>query len=117
MSTHLPFDDTPAFGGAAQPVFPPVPLLVVAGVALVASAALLLAGPFADLAHVAGWVMASIVAISAVARFTAEDLKRRQRPNYSPQLVTGRLRWILAVGSLVLSGLHAWTLGWSLAAR
>jgi hypothetical protein len=117
MSAQLPFDPPPSLGTPAQPVFPPVPFLVIAGVALTLSAALLLAGPFADVAHVFGWVLASIVAITAVARFTAEDLKRRQRPNYSPRQLTGRVRSGMAVGALVLSGVHAWTLGWSLAAR
>ncbi len=112
-----PFERTDRASAAALPVSPPIPFLVIATVALAASATFLLAGGFADLAHIAGWVLASVVAITGVARFTAEDLKRRQLPNYAPQAMAGRVRWILAVTALVLSGAHAWTLAWSLAAR
>lgn len=103
--------------GSRQPLAPPIPYLVGAGVALLVSALLLLGGSFNDIAHVAGWIFASVISIGALAAFTAEDLKRRQRSNYSPQPVTGRIRFAMAIIAVLLCGAHAWTLAWSLAAR
>lgn len=117
MSAPTAFGDSPSGPGDYSPVSPPVPHLVVAAVALVASVGLLLAGPFADVAHVIGWLLASVVAIGAIAMFTAEDLKRRQLANYAPMPAASNARWALAVLALVLCGAHAWTLAWSLAAR
>ena len=117
-----PFPDGEGFGGAmqsnsTQPLAPPIPYWVGAGVALAVSALLLLGGSFNDIAHVAGWIFASVISIGALAAFTAEDLKRRQRSNYSPQPVTGRIRFAMAIIAVLLCGAHAWTLAWSLAAR
>ena len=122
FSGATPFPDGAGSGvsgsmSSTQPLAPPIPYLVGAGVALAVSALLLLGGSFNDLAHVAGWLFASVVSIGAIAAFTAEDLKRRQRSNYSPQPVTGHLRTALAFAAVFLCGAHAWTLAWSLAAR
>lgn len=114
MASHEPG------GPAARPLEqlqPPVPLLVIAGFFLAFSALLLLAGTFSDLLHVLGWFLASVVAIYFVARFTAVDLERRQRPNYAPQPNAGRARMVVAAAAVALCAAHAWTLAWSLAAR
>ena len=102
---------------SGSPLTPPVPLLVFAGLALLSSFGLLFTGAFADLAHVIGWLLASIVGVGLLAAFTAQDLKRRQQRNYSPQPTASRVRTGLAVAALVLCALHAWTLAWSLASR
>jgi len=99
------------------PLTPPVPLLVFAGVALLGSGALLFTGAFADVAHVVGWLLASIIGVGLLAAFTAQDLRRRQQRNYSPQPTVSRVRTGLALAALVLCALHAWTLAWSLASR
>lgn len=122
MSAADPFDFSSAQsgpGGAEKvvPLAPPAELLIVAAALLAGSGVLLLSGSFSDLAHVIGWLLASVATISVLARFTAVDLGRRQRPNYSPHPVAGQLRYGLAIAAIVLSGLHAWTLAWSLAAR
>ncbi|MEI7887933.1 MAG: hypothetical protein WCJ04_11115 [Actinomycetes bacterium] len=122
FSGATPFPDGAGSGvsgsmSSMQPLAPPIPYLVGAGIALLVSALLLAGGTFNDLAHVAGWIFASVISIGALAAFTAEDLKRRQRSNYSPQPVTGRIRFAMAIIAVLLCGAHAWTLAWSLAAR
>jgi len=118
-----PFD-TPAFDDAlgtprssGQPLPPPVGFLVITAFALLVSLVLVPAGAFSDLAHVGGWLMASVVGIGSIAAFTASDMKRRERPNYSPRPTSSHARVVLAVAAIVLCGLHAWVLAWSLAAR
>jgi hypothetical protein len=112
-----PFGDTLQPGASARPLSPPVPLLVFASLALLGSLALLFTGGFADVAHVIGWLLASIVGVGLLAAFTAQDLKRREQRNYSPQPMASTVRSGLALTALVLCGLHAWTLAWSLASR
>ncbi len=112
-----PFGDALQSGTSAGPLSPPIPLLVFAALALRGSLALLFTGGFADVAHVIGWLLASIVGVGLLAAFTAQDLKRRQQRNYSPQPLASTVRSGLAVTALALCGLHAWTLAWSLASR
>lgn len=99
------------------PLAPPTGWLIGALGLLVASSLLLFSGSFSDIWHVVGWLLASIGAISALARFTAVDLTRRQMPNYSPRPAAGHIRLVLALAAIALSAAHAWTLAWSLAAR
>ena len=112
-----PFGDAVQPGNSAGPLSPPIPLLVFASLVLVGSLGLLFTGAFADVAHVIGWLLASIVGVGLLAAFTAQDLKRRQQRNYSPQPLASTVRSGLALAALVLCGLHAWTLAWSLASR
>lgn len=70
---------------AAAPVHPPRVWLIVAGVLIVVS---LLALPvFADVfsAHVAGYLVAGWMAVTAVAVHSRVDNARRQDPYYSPE--------------------------------
>ncbi len=113
VMTSFPENDS----RSTQPLHPPVPLLVGAAVALLASVALVPAGGFADWEHLAGWLAASVVAVGFVASYTSQDLRRRERSNYSPNRRLDTLRWVLAIAAIVLCCVHAWTLAWSLAAR
>jgi hypothetical protein len=104
-------------GERAQPVHPPIPLLVAAGAVLIAAAAIVPMDQYADWVHVLGWGASSVACIGILAWFTSEDLKRRQSAWYSPWPAVSRTRTALCVLAIVVSGAHAWILAWSLASR
>jgi len=112
-----PHSDLVANNALHRPVPPPVPYLVVSFTGLLVSAVLVFFGQFADVAHAVGWMLAAVVGIGAVALFTAEDFKRKEKSNYSAQPLALKIRTVLAVAALILCGTHAWIIAWSLASR
>ena len=113
MGDETETEEAPAPTPAHTEVRPPTSLLVLAGAAIVLSVALLLVPGLP--AELAGYLLASLVAISLVGLFRRNDLRRRQSPHYTPQ--PGLTRWAgaLALVGVVVAGVHTWSIATTLA--
>lgn len=92
---------------------PPVVILAVAAIGILAGIALLLVGSLA--ANVAGYVLSSVVVILAVGLFRRVDLQRRLSSGYTPSTSAGRLIPLLLVAAFVVTGCHVWAIATELA--
>ena len=90
---------------------PPMWILGVAVVGLVASSVLLLGrGRSVDLV---GYGLATVVTVLLVATFRAIDSRRRSRPTYvlpaiAQRLPPGVVSWLLLAAGVVIGGIHVW---------
>ena len=94
-------------------VHPPLYLLVLGGASVALSAVLVLLPGL--LAHVAGYLLASVVTISLVGNFHRIDLRRRQSPGYVSGGALGRWAGIVAGLGLIVAALHTWSIATALA--
>ncbi len=100
-------------GMRVRSVSPPVPLLLLSLLCVVAS--ILLAFAHGSASHAAGYLLGSIVAIALVAVFHRVDLERRQSPYYVPRRIPTRYAGVLVAAGLAIASLHAWWLATELA--
>ncbi|HMJ75800.1 MAG TPA: hypothetical protein VK507_07500 [Iamia sp.] len=92
---------------------PPVLVLVLAGLCVVTSAALV---PLDDLGtHVLGYVAASVLAIVLVGLFRRFDLTRRLAPGYRARPGVGRLVTVLLLAAFAVAAVHVWAIATELA--
>lgn len=102
---------SPATSEDEEALRPPLALLAVAGVAIVASALLLfIQGEAADLI---GYVLATVVTVLAVALYRSVDSRRRSRPTYVIPVIAQKLNptvitWVLLLLGVVLGVIHVW---------
>jgi hypothetical protein len=104
-------------GIAAAPVHPPKVWLIVAGVLIVIS---MLALPvFADVfsVHVAGYLVAGWMAVTAVAVYSRVDNARRQDPYYSPEGSMEVFVPVLSVLAVLVASGHVFFIATELARR
>jgi hypothetical protein len=102
---------------AAAPVHPPKVWLIVAGVLIVIS---MLALPvFADVfsVHVAGYLVAGWMAVTAVAVYSRVDNARRQDPYYSPEGSMEVFVPVLSVLAVLVASGHVFFIATELARR
>jgi hypothetical protein len=104
------FDDS---GIETQPVGPPLGWLVLAALCLMASLALLAVTSL--LANLAGYVLASLLALTCVAVFRYLDGFRRGRANYRQQPGLAKVSIALLALCWAVSSIHAWFLATGLA--
>jgi hypothetical protein len=85
---------------------PPSPLLAVAALCVVGSAAALLGDGLRG--HIIGWALGSLLTIGILAAYTSVDSKRAESPRYLPTPGLNRFRSTLIVLGVVSAALHAW---------
>lgn len=105
--------DEDATGSRVGAVHPPMSLLVLGGAAVLLSAAFTMLSGL--LAHVAGYLLASVVTISLVGNFHRIDLQRRQSPGYVAGRSLGRWAGLVAGLGLLVAALHTWSIATALA--
>jgi hypothetical protein len=106
-------DGNSAPASTLSSVHPPRYLLVLGGASVVASGALVLLSGLG--AHVAGYLLASVVTISLVGNFHRIDLQRRQSPGYVSGRALGGWAGVIAGLGLVVAAAHTWSIATALA--
>jgi hypothetical protein len=86
----------------------PTRLLRAAAISVIAAAALLSADPVA--AHLAGYLLASVVTISLLITYLRVDAARRNRPGYRAARRSARYGSALVVLGVLVAAGHAWAL-------
>jgi hypothetical protein len=87
---------------------PPVMILALAALCVATAAALV---PQDEMvAHVLGYVVASVLAIVLVGIFRRFDLSRRRAPGYHPRPGVGRLATVVLLAGFVVAGFHVWSI-------
>jgi len=94
-------------------VHPPIYLLVLGGASVLLSAGLVVLSSL--LAHVAGYLLASVVTISLVGNFHRIDLQRRQSAGYVSGRALGRWAGVVAGLGLIVAAAHTWSIATALA--
>jgi hypothetical protein len=111
-----PFDTSEGTDGvAATPVRPPKVWLVVAGTLIAVS---LLALPvFSNVfpVHVAGYLVAGWMAVTAIALYSRVDNARRQDPYYSPEETLNAFVPVLSVLAVLVASGHVFFIATELA--
>lgn len=98
---------------AAKAVGPPLLLLAVGYVCVVASLPLL--GAEGISAHVLGYVVGALIPILLIGMIRREDLRRRRSPYYASRSFLQPALVVLAVLAVAAAGLHVWSIATELA--